>query len=293
MRAGSRAADVIIIGGGLHGCSTALHLGLAGLKTIIIEKDRVGRHASSANAGGVRRLGRALPEIPLANAALEQWRHIADLVGDDCGFSSTNQIKVAETETELQALKARCDQLLSIGFEHEEMIDQKQLRELLPAVSPHCTGGMIVRGDGHANPFLTVKAFSYKARLLGAQIIENTPVNGLQQHGGNWQVTTPKGVYEAPVIVNCAGAWGGQVATMLGDFAPIKALALMLLITERVQPFIQSVAGAQGRSLSFKQFENGTVLIGGGFEGRAETKTNVTHLNVKGLAANADRKSVV
>ena len=55
-------ADAIIIGGGLFGCSTALHLAMHGMSVIVLEKDHVGRHASGVNAGGVRRLGRALPE---------------------------------------------------------------------------------------------------------------------------------------------------------------------------------------------------------------------------------------
>lgn len=63
--------DVIIVGGGLHGCSAAYHLARAGLKPVVLEKHVVGRHASSASAGGVRRLGRAVAEIPLAMASIE------------------------------------------------------------------------------------------------------------------------------------------------------------------------------------------------------------------------------
>ena len=280
-------ADAIIIGGGLHGCSTALHLGLAGYKTIVIEKNHIGRHASSANAGGVRRLGRAVAEIPLANAALETWHNIANLVDDDCGFQSTSQIKVAETETELQALKDRHDKLINLGFHHEEIIDQKQLRELLPAVVPHALGGMVVQDDGHANPFQTVQAFRRKAISTGAIIVESQPVIAGSNHQNTWKVSTTVQEYEAPIIVNCAGAWGGNIATMFGDFAPVEAQALMLMITERLTPFIKPVVGAQGRSLSFKQFKNGTVLIGGAYQGRAEPDKNATHLDFKRLAANA------
>jgi sarcosine oxidase subunit beta len=62
--------DVIVIGGGLHGCSAALHLARRGARVTVIEKDHVGRHASGVNAGGVRRLGRHLAEVPLAVAAM-------------------------------------------------------------------------------------------------------------------------------------------------------------------------------------------------------------------------------
>jgi len=288
-----QTADAIVIGGGLHGCGTALYLARAGLKPIIIEKDHIGRHASSANAGGVRRLGRALPEIPLAVAALEIWHNIRELLDDDCGFGAPGQIKIAEDEAGLQALQARRQSVLNHGFQHEEMIDRNELREYLPAVAPHCVGGMIVRGDGHASPFKTVQAFRRKVHSLGVRMFENNPVQSLTRQKGTWRIAAAQGNFEAPVLINCAGAWGGHIAGLLGDHAPIEAQALMLMITERVKPFINPVIGIQGRSLSFKQFGNGTVLIGGGFEGRAEPETNRTVLNTRGLAANAANAAAV
>ena len=287
MAGGTDTADVIVIGAGLHGCATALHLARAGLAAIVVEKDSVGRHASSANAGGVRRLGRALPEIPLAVAALAAWHQIRELVDDDCGFVSSCQVKVAETESELQALCQRREIVLGLGFKHEEIIDRAQLRELVPAIAPHCVGGMVVHGDGHANPFLTVQAFKRKALALGVRILEDAPVEALQRLGETWQVRSARGVLEAPILVNCAGAWGGHIAALLGEHAPVQARALMLMITARMKPFVKPIVGAQGRKLSFKQFDNGTVLIGGGHRGRAEPEYNRTHLNFSGLAASA------
>ena len=94
--------DVLVIGGGLHGCSTALHLARRGVSVAVLEKDYVGRHASGVNAGGVRRLGRHLAEVPLSVASMETWHAIRDLVDNDCGFESHGQVKVAENEAELR-----------------------------------------------------------------------------------------------------------------------------------------------------------------------------------------------
>ncbi len=288
-----QTADAIIIGGGLHGCATALYLVKAGLKPVVLEKDHVGRHASGVNAGGVRRLGRALPEIPLAVAALSQWHTIHELLDDDCGFVSPGQIKIAEDEAGLRALEARCRAVVDYGFKHEEMIDRNELRELMPAVALHCVGGMVVRGDGYANPFQTVQAFRRKALSLDVRIVENNPFISLEKQGGFWRIKSARGDLEAPVLVNCAGAWGGHIAAMLGDPVPLEAWALMLMITDRLKPFVKPVVGVQGRSLSFKQFDNGTVLIGGAFRGRAEPEHNRTHLDPRGLATNAANAAVV
>lgn len=95
--------DVIVVGGGLHGCSTALHLAMRGVRALVLEKDHIGRHASGVNAGGVRQLGRHAAEVPLSVASMALWHGIRDLVDDDCGFESHGQLKVAETEAELDS----------------------------------------------------------------------------------------------------------------------------------------------------------------------------------------------
>lgn len=97
----SRSADLVIIGAGIHGCSAALFAASRGMSVVVIEKDSVARHASGVNAGGVRRLGRHLAEVPISVRSMEIWYRIADLVGDDCGFQVAPQIKLALREEHL------------------------------------------------------------------------------------------------------------------------------------------------------------------------------------------------
>jgi glycine/D-amino acid oxidase-like deaminating enzyme len=84
----TRTADVIVIGGGIHGCSTALHLAMRGARVILLEKDYPGRHSSGVNAGGVRQLARHIAEVPISVFSMALWERIVELVDDDCGFSS-------------------------------------------------------------------------------------------------------------------------------------------------------------------------------------------------------------
>ena len=281
------APDVIVIGGGLHGCSSALHLARRGARVTVIEKDHVGRHASGVNAGGVRRLGRHLAEVPLAVAAMELWHRIGDLVDDDCGFESHGQVKVAENEAELTALRARVDELTHLGFSHEELIERRELREIVPAISEHCVGAIVCRRDGAANPYRTTLAFKRKAESLGVRFIEGAAATGLARNGGAWRIETRAGPCEAATVVNCAGAWADRLAALLGEPAPLEPIAPMLMITAPLPPFIKPVIGAAGRPLSFKQFGNGTVLIGGGHRGRLDRDANRTELDFAGLALSA------
>src|ERR1700744_989393 len=126
-------ADVLVVGGGLHGTSSAFHLARRGVKVIVLEADYVGRHASGVNAGGVRTLGRPLPEIPLALMSREIWHNIVATIGDDAGFVPSGQMKIPESEAELDECRARVASLEAQGFTHEKIIDRATVRELEPA----------------------------------------------------------------------------------------------------------------------------------------------------------------
>ena len=283
----TRTADVVIIGGGIHGCSTALHLALRGLRPVVVEKDYSGRHASGVNAGGVRQLARDLAEIPLSLSSMDLWEHIEELVGDDCGFESHGTVLVAEDDAELASFKERVDDLRLRGFTHEELIDQAELRRLVPAVSDHCPGGVVSRRDGAADPFRTTQAFRRRAVEKGAEMMEGVAVTGLARVGEVWRVETSQGPIEAPKVVNAAGAWADRIADMLGEPVPLAVTAPMLMVTDRLPPFIQPVVILRGRKLSFKQRENGTVVIGGGHPATPYRDRNETVLDWEKLSLSA------
>ncbi len=283
----TKTSDVLVIGGGLHGMSAALQLARAGASVRLVERETVGRHASGVNAGGVRRLGRHVAEIPLAEAALPMWRAMPDLVGDDCGFTPSGQVKIAESAADLELLTARAGEVKSLGYSHEEIIGQAELRALIPSVAAHCAGAMIVRGDGFADPYRTCIAFRRAAVAAGVRIDEGVAVTGLERQGDIWRARTTAGDYHAPEVLNAAGAWGARLAASLGEPVPVRAAAYMMMVTGPLPRFVEPVVGLASRKLSLKQMANGTVVIGGGFEGRPDAETGKTALDIHGLAASA------
>ena len=283
----TKTSDILVIGGGLHGLSAALHLARDGARVRLIERDVVGRHASGVNAGGVRRLGRHPAELPLAEAALAMWRAMPELVGDDCGFKPSGQVKIAESEADMALLTQRAAQVRALGYDHEEIIDQAQLRALIPAVADHCAGAMIVRGDGFADPYRTCIAFRRAAVAAGVEIDEGVALLGLERVGDAWRARSSAGIYEAPEVVNTAGAWGAELAGRLGEPVPVRAAAYMMMVTDAQPRFVEPVIGLASRKLSLKQMANGTVVIGGGFEGKPDVLTGKTVLDLQGLAKSA------
>lgn len=287
----SNSADVIVVGGGLHGLSASLHIARRGLRTVLFEQSRIGRHASGATAAGVRILNRHPAEIPLALASNRIWHEIEALVDDSCGFHSHGMVKVAENEAHLALLRERVAKMKEFGYDHEEIIDADELFAILPALSHHCAGGQICRRDGAADPFRTLRAFRVAAEQAGVAIHEGEGVHRVTQRDGLWRVEARTVISTAPFIVNAAGAWGGRLSALMGEVLPIHHMVPMMIVTEPVAPFLGPVVSVQGRKLSFKQTVRGTLLIGGGYQGVADLDTGVSEPRVA-IVANGARAAL-
>ncbi|KIC09263.1 FAD-dependent oxidoreductase [Leisingera sp. ANG-M1] len=280
-------ADVLIIGGGIQGCATAYHLARRGASVILLEKDYAGRHASGVNAGGVRLLGRDMAEVPLSKASMEMWQTLDQELGHNTGFRRQGVINIAADQTDMTTLRAREAKMLAAGYTHERILSRAELLDRLPHVSRDCAGGAISEKDGYAIPYKSTSAFRHAAERYGAQIIEGEELIGLRRIGAAWLAQGARNRYEAETVVNCAGAWADRIALMIGDNVPLSHAAPMLMITARIPHFASPVVGAVSRQLSFKQFENGTVLIGGGAKGFADRASNRTRLDYAKLACAA------
>ncbi len=280
-------ADAVIVGGGLMGFSTALHLALRGSRCMVLERDSPGRHASGVNAGGLRQLNRHPAEIPLSVAAAEAWHHIRELVDSDCDAHFPGQVRVAENAADMEKLERRAALVQSLGYRHEELLGRDELYRLIPALAPHCMGALICRGDGYARPFHALTAFRDKACALGVQYLHSTRVERVERTGGLWRVLSQRGEFQAPVLVNCAGAWANFIAEMLGEPVPLAPRAPMMMVTERLPRFIDPVVGAASRRLSFKQMHNGTLLIGGAHLATLDRQSQRTEINWRKLAVSA------
>lgn len=278
MTGGSRAIlyDAVVVGGGLHGLSAALQLARSGARVGLLERSWIGRHASGASAAGVRTLGRPVAELPISLESMAMWHDIRGLVDDDCGFHVHGQIKVAENDIELAGLRDRVDQLRALGYRHEEVVDAAELRHLLPPIARHCVGAAVARDNGAADPHRTLQAFRRAAEAAGVTIYEGCGVGAVESIADRWRLSASRAILEAPVVVNAAGAWAGRLAALFGDTVPLGTKASMMIVTERVAPYVAPVVSCAGRALSFKQTDRGTLLIGGGVQGRFDLQAEKT-----------------
>lgn len=288
-----RGSEILIIGGGLQGCAIALFLARAGARVSVVEKDLAGRHASGVNAGGLRLLMRDIREYPLSQRAMTLWEHLSDIVGSAGADASevrlgTAQIAISMDAEELAWSQARADDMQRRGIQTEKLVGPEELHRLLPGLSPLALGGLVSDGDGHANPANAARAFRNAAVAAGVRVFEGRTVSGLRP-GNPWRVETSAGPLEADLVVNCAGAWGASIAASLDEPLPLKVMALTMMVTERVQPFVTPVVIGIDRPLSFKQSAVGSLVIGGGISGKPclDQGTSFTVMDRMAYAANA------
>jgi sarcosine oxidase subunit beta len=281
------APDIIVIGAGIHGCSLAMQLAMRGMKVLVLEKEYAARHASGVNAGSVHHIPRLTAELPLAELTLRMWHQIAELLdGDDCGFRQVGHTKIAETQSDVAPMQAISHGVAKHCTIREEYLDRDALRGREPQLARSCVAGIFSPECGYALPARTVDNFRRKAVRLGVEFRFDVEVTGIRRSGTNWYVATRKDNFEAPLLVNCAGAWGDRVARWANEEMSLTPLALMMSVTAPMPRVMNSVIGLTYRLLSIKQFENGTVVIGGGYRGTPDLETGLTRLSYARLGYN-------
>ena len=279
--------DVAVVGGGLFGLCTALFLAHEGRQVVLLERAWTGRHASGGTAGGLRTLWRDFAEVPIAMDAMEMWHRIEALVGDSCGFRAHGQVKVAESAEQWKKLEDRVARLGQMGYDHERLMDANELRARIPAIAPHCVGAATVPSDGSADPHRTILAFRRAAKAAGVTLCEGAGVRRIERRAGKWTLDAMQRQVEAEWIVNAAGAWAGGIARMIGDEIPLGSKASMMIVTERVEMELGPVVGCVGRGLSFKRTDQGTLVIGGGVQGRCDVAAERSEVDFSALKRSA------
>lgn len=270
-----RARDVLIVGGGIMGCSSAFFLRRRGCSVTLIERGLVGQQASGTNFGNVRRQGRPLFQLPLANRASAIWRRTRELLGEDVEYLQVGHIRVcyrdrpeAVDNFERYASDARQYDL------ELEILSGTELRDRFPFLGHEVLAGSHSSQDGHANPRLVAPAFARAARREGVEVFENTLVVGVEKEGVDFRVTCADGrVFRAPVLLVTAGAWADALTAQFGEPVDLTSRGPTMSVTEPVPYSIKPAVGVftpvESETVYFRQIPRGNIIIGGSTRGPA------------------------
>jgi len=256
--------DVAIIGGGLVGCSAALHLCRRDASVVLLERRYCGSQASGVNYGGVRQQGRHLAELPLARRSRQIWADLKTLVGADCEFAATGHLKLARSENEMAALEDYAERAREFGLKLE-LIGSAQIRERFPYLGGAVVGGSFCAEDGHANPRLVAPAFARAAEVAGAEIREGVEVLQATHDGHAFELRLfDDTVLRARRLINAAGAWGSTVSYWFGEPVPEDVMAPNMCVTDPIPYFLAPNLGVCGGDIYVRQIRRGNIIFGGG-----------------------------
>ena len=262
--------DALIVGGGLHGCMVALTLARAGMKTALLERGALCREASGVNAGTLTMQMTRVALIPYALKGHEMWASARDWLGD-VGTVVCDGLSLAFTASEAEMLALRAARRRDAGAPIE-IVSTARAQAVEPGLSDHPILVAHCPIDGYTSAYLTGRAFLAALRDAGVAVFEDTLVAGVEPTGSGYaaQATASDG---SPLtllgtrLALCGGVWIEEMAGWLGVRLPIRTLVNQLAVTERCRPVMRTVLGVASGLLSLKQFANGTVVIGGGWQG--------------------------
>ncbi len=272
-----RHYDLAVIGGGIHGGSVALFAARGGMDVILLERGALAREASGSNAGTLTMQMTRAALIPYALKAHEMWVKAPDWLGHDVGVVACDGLSLAFTEAEERLLTERAEARSAAGAPIR-LVTPDEARGIEPGIGPGVRMASHCPIDGYANAYLTGLAYRRALREAGVRIREYTPVTGVRDAAGGFEINTASETIHAAQVVFTGGVWIEPMLAWLGVHLPIRTLVNQLSVTERMAPVMRTVLGIASGLLSLKQFPHGTVVIGGGWqgEGTRETGRHVT-----------------
>lgn len=225
--------DVIIIGGGIMGCSSAFRLGQRGLKVAVLEKGGLGNGSTGRSSAIIRQHYSNEITARMALHSLRVFQNFKDEVGGDSGFTEAGFL-VLTPEKDLEGLKANVALQRSVGIQ-TDLLTHNDITERWPYLeAADLVAAAYEPESGYAAPGLTVNSFAQAAKRNRVEYQLDTEVLGLRMKSGKVQgVVTSRGELEAPIVVNCAGPWGARVANWAEVQVPIDACRVQVAFFRR------------------------------------------------------------
>lgn len=263
-----KTADVVIIGGGISGCSIAYNLAKKGVKNIVVlEKNYLASGATGRCGAGVRQQWGTEMNCRLAMESIKFFeRANEELEYDgDIEFKQGGYLIVASTEKEDVQFRKNVELQKSLGIQ-VEYLTPKEAKEIVPYLNTD-----IIRSatycpkDGHLNPFLTTDAYAKAAKRLGVKIYTFTEVTGIRVENGKVKgVITNKGEISTNIVVNTAGGYSQLICDMVGIDIPVYSERHQILVTEPVEPMQGPMVMSFSLNIYCQQTPHGSFIMGRG-----------------------------
>lgn len=230
-------ARIIIIGGGVVGCSIAYHLTKLGLRDVLLLERKQLTSGTTWHAAGLVRSAQYTQNLTrLSKYTVDLYRRLEAETGQNTGFTQPGSISIATTNERLEELTRGMDMLRSFGVDAER-ISARRAQEKWPLMTiDDVVGAIWYPTDGKCNPIDVCMALARGARQGGARIVENVAVRRvLIEKGAVVGVETERGEARCEIVVNCAGMWARDLGLQAGVDIPLQACEHFYLVTDPIE----------------------------------------------------------
>ena len=245
-----RSADVVVVGGGVVGVSTAHFLGEAGLRTVVVERDSVGRHASGFAYGGLSGLVGPGPIQPLAREGMRIHRELAASLPEQTGvnteFRYRPALALALTEEDAEAAKSELAWRTAEDGYEVRWVEPGEVESIEPRVAADTFGGVHTEGVADLDPYRFMIALTKAAERNGASVVAGRATALTREGGRVTGVTLEDGKIATEHVVLAMGPWAEAAVSWLGSPAPISPLKGQILRLRAPGPPIRTSIGWEG-----------------------------------------------
>ena len=238
-------ARVVIVGGGVIGCSVAYHLAKKGWNDVVLlERKQLTSGTTWHAAGLIAQLRASANMTKLAKYSQELYGNLEKETGVATGFKRCGSITVALTEERKEEIFRQAAMARAFGVDVEEISPEEVKSKYEHLNIDGVKAGVWLPKDGQGDPGNITQALAKGARNRGAKIFENTLVTGITKKGRrvsgvNWNSENESGYIEADMVVNCGGMWGHEVGRMVGVNVPLHACEHFYIVTEPIKGLTQ------------------------------------------------------
>jgi glycine cleavage system aminomethyltransferase T/glycine/D-amino acid oxidase-like deaminating enzyme len=258
-------AQVVIIGGGVIGCSVAYHLTKLGWRDVVLLERSQLTSGTTWHAAGLIVSGFSTETtIEMAKYTRELYKRLGQETGQETGFRANGYMQLAANPERLDSLRRRADFCRAYGVSIEE-ISAAEVKKMWPLFNTNdILAGFYTAEDGRTNPVDTTRALAIGARMGGARILEETKVTGIKRERGRVSgVITDKGEIQAQYVINCGGIWARELGLMAGVNVPLQAAEHYYLVTEPIDGLHRDLPIVEDPDLyAYYREEMGGLMLG-------------------------------
>ena len=255
-------SEVVIIGGGVIGVSTAIFLANRKVQVTLLEKGRIAAEQSSRNWGWIRKQGRDADELPIVIEACRLWQQLADECGEDIGLRQSGVTYLARTAKDMAAF----EDFMRIAAAHDldtRLVDGQELPSMISGMDRKFSGAMTTPSDMKAEPWLAVPALARLAARKGVRIIENCAARELDIAAGKITgVWTEQGKIAASSVLVAGGAWSSLFLRKHGVSIPQLSVRATVTATEPLPEF--HAGAAIEDDIAFRRRQDGGYTLAPG-----------------------------